>query len=128
VEKEGPAPIITAMVALEAQTPEANLVDLAKAHDYFVRHAAQMDYPRYRALGLPIGSGIVEGARETLVNERLDGDGMRWWSEKPGLKRWASYVLCIVRPGPVASLLGRGPLSDPADGLSNEVRIAGRLA
>jgi hypothetical protein len=76
---EGPAPIIAAMTALEAQAPGADPTAVAKEHGYFVRHAAQMDYPRYRALGLPIGSGIVEGACRTLVKERLDGGGM-WWT------------------------------------------------
>ena len=91
------------MVALEAKAPGADPTESAKAHGYFVRHAAQMDYPRYRALGLPIGSGIVEGACKTLVKERLDGGGM-WWSEagaqtvgtlralyRSGLDRWHHF-------------------------------------
>ena len=103
LEKEGSAPIIAAMVALEAKAPGADPTESAKAHGYFVRHAAHMDYPRYRALGLPIGSGIVEGACKTLVKERLDGGGM-WGSEagaqtvgtlralyRSGLDRWHHF-------------------------------------
>jgi hypothetical protein len=37
-----------------------------------------MDYPRYTAMGLPIGSGIVEGACKTVLKQRLTAAGMRW--------------------------------------------------
>ena len=74
---EGPGPIIAAMIALEAQGPGVEPKAIATEHGYFVRHANQMDYPRYRALGLPVGSWIVEGACKTLIKERLDG-GAPW--------------------------------------------------
>jgi len=79
LETDGPGPIIAAMTALEAQQPGTNSDEVQKHHHYFVNHADQMDYPRYRALGLPIGSGIVEGTCKTLVKEQLDAGGM-WWS------------------------------------------------
>ena len=37
-----------------------------------------MDYPRYQASGWQIGSGHIEAACKTVVNERLKRSGMRW--------------------------------------------------
>jgi hypothetical protein len=39
-----------------------------------------MDYPRYRALGLPLGSGQVEAQCKTLVGARCKQAGMRNWT------------------------------------------------
>ena len=39
-----------------------------------------MDYPRYRRLGLPIGSGVTEAACKTVFTQRLKR-GMRWQKE-----------------------------------------------
>ena len=38
----------------------------------------QMRYARFRAQGLPIGSGIVESANKAVVEARLKGAGRRW--------------------------------------------------
>jgi len=45
---------------------------------YLHRHRDKMDYPTYRALGLPIGSGVVEAACKNVVAHRLKRSGMRW--------------------------------------------------
>jgi hypothetical protein len=45
---------------------------------YFSRNEHRMDYPTYLAMGLPIGSGAVEGACKHLVADRFKGAGMRW--------------------------------------------------
>ena len=37
-----------------------------------------MQYPRYQALGWPIGSGSLESANKGVVQARLKGAGMRW--------------------------------------------------
>jgi hypothetical protein len=66
--------------------------DLAKARSPSKREALQelvtylennqhhMDYPRYRALGLPVGSGQVEAQCKTLVGGRCKQAGMRNWT------------------------------------------------
>jgi hypothetical protein len=46
--------------------------------NYFAQHRERMHYPQYEALGLPIGSGAIEGTCKNLVKGRLDGVGMRW--------------------------------------------------
>jgi hypothetical protein len=47
---------------------------------YLENQEGHMDYPRYRALGLPVGSGPVEGACKSLVGARCKQAGMRNWT------------------------------------------------
>ncbi len=49
-----------------------------KGRAYFAGNRRRMDYPRFRALGLCIGSGVVEGACGNVVASRLKRGGMRW--------------------------------------------------
>ena len=37
-----------------------------------------MRYDEYQMLGLPRGSGLVEGACKFVVGKRFKGSGMRW--------------------------------------------------
>ena len=46
--------------------------------NYFAHHRKRMNYPEYEALGLPIGSGAIEGTCKNLIKGRMDGVGMRW--------------------------------------------------
>jgi hypothetical protein len=79
----GPAPILTALADL---TPAAHATGtgtdaaeaIRKAIGYFTDHAARMDYPRFVARQLPIGSGGVESACKTLIQAREKQAGMRW--------------------------------------------------
>jgi hypothetical protein len=79
----GPAPILTALADLsppvsgtDADTDAAE--EVRKAIDYFTNHATRMDYPRFVARQLPIGSGGVESACKTLIQAREKQAGMRW--------------------------------------------------
>jgi Uncharacterised protein family (UPF0236) len=47
---------------------------------YLENNQQHMDYPRYRQLGLPIGSGQVEAQCKTLVGARCKQAGMRNWT------------------------------------------------
>ena len=49
-----------------------------ETHGYFQNNRERMDYPRYLALGLQVGSGAVESACKQVVSQRLKGAGMRW--------------------------------------------------
>ena len=75
--------------------PDGVLADLADALDveglpatardtvrtvyaYLERHREHIDYARYKELGLPLGSGMVESACKWLIQQRFKGVGMRW--------------------------------------------------
>jgi hypothetical protein len=47
---------------------------------YLENNRGRVDYPRYRALGLPCGSGQVEAQCKTLVGGRCKQAGMRNWT------------------------------------------------
>ena len=49
-----------------------------KCIKYFTRNAYFMRYPVFLALGLPIATGIIEGACRYLIQDRLGITGARW--------------------------------------------------
>ena len=78
--------------------PDGVLADLAEALDveglpntardtlttlyaYLERHRDHIDDAKYKDLGLPIGSGMVESACKWLIQQRFKGVGMRWSEE-----------------------------------------------
>jgi len=46
--------------------------------DWFVRNAGRMRYPRFRAQGLFVGSGVVEAGCRQVVGKRMKCSGMFW--------------------------------------------------
>lgn len=48
---------------------------------YLANNLHRMDYPHYRRQGWPIGSGSVESACKTVIDQRLNGTGRRWGTE-----------------------------------------------
>jgi hypothetical protein len=63
--------------------------DFEQAITYFRNQKQRMHYARYRAQGLPIGSGVTEAACKTLVKQRLCCSGMKWF------ERGARIVLSL---------------------------------
>lgn len=53
----------------------AALMDL---HKYIEKNAERMDYPRYLAAGIPIGSGPIESLCKSVNTQRLKLPGARW--------------------------------------------------
>ena len=49
-----------------------------KQINYFTNNQDRVDYARYRDVGWPIGSGLVEGQCKLVVGRRFKGNGMRW--------------------------------------------------
>jgi hypothetical protein len=45
-------------------------------------HEEHIQYEHFKAVGLPIGSGLVESACKWLIQQRFKGVGMRW--SEPG--------------------------------------------
>jgi len=59
-------------------TTSPHIEALDRAISYFGNHRERMDYALYRAMRLPIGSGVTEAACKSVVKERLCGSGMKW--------------------------------------------------
>lgn len=52
---------------------------------FFANQKHRMDYPSYRAQGLPIGSGVTESACKRIVKDRMRGSGMKWKQAGAGI-------------------------------------------
>lgn len=63
------------------------------AHRYFSKRAEQLDYASALEKGLPIGSGLIEGAHRHVLQKRLKISGA-WW-ERNNLKHMVA--LRIIR-------------------------------
>lgn len=74
---QGPAPVLRALRRMRGTTA-AQAEAVHRETQYFTRNAHRMDYPRFRANGLMIGSGPVEAACKVVVGQRLKRSGMRW--------------------------------------------------
>lgn len=77
LEERGPGTLLGALKRMKPATPE----QAEAVHDqrrYFETNAGRMQYHRYRAAGMMIGSGPVEAACKTVVGGRLKRSGMRW--------------------------------------------------
>ena len=46
--------------------------------EYFTNNRQRMDYPRFRAMGLCVATGVVEGGCKNIVGARLKQGGMHW--------------------------------------------------
>jgi hypothetical protein len=73
----GAAPVLAALAALPAPSPEAQAL-VKREQGYFRSNQARMDYPAFRARGLPIGSGAVESSAKYVVQLRMKRPGSRW--------------------------------------------------
>ncbi len=60
------------------QFPESVVKTLTNVHDYLQTHRNHINYKRFKELGLPLGSGMVESACKWLIQQRFKGVGMRW--------------------------------------------------
>jgi hypothetical protein len=75
--ERGAGPVLAALQAVRGLSPAAAKA-LQTERGYFRKNAKRMDYPRCRALGLPIGSGAIESAAKHLIQQRMKRAGMRW--------------------------------------------------
>jgi hypothetical protein len=106
----GAAPVRAALAVLEPTTAEA-VQAIDDAQTYFTRNVARMDYPRFVARQLPIGSGAVESACKCLVEARLKQAGMR--GGVPGSQAIAS-LRAVQRSGRWAAFWQTHPDRQPA--------------
>ena len=68
-------------MATAQKLSEEKRADVDTACGYFTAHAHRMKYNEYLAAGLPIATGVIEGACRHLVKDRLERTGMRWSTE-----------------------------------------------
>jgi hypothetical protein len=61
---------------------EAKRETLRQLITYLENNRQRINYPRYRELGLKVGSGQVEGACKSLVGARCKQAGMRNWTQR----------------------------------------------
>ena len=73
------------LAVLEKLNRRTMTADGRAEHDqvltYFRNHVERMNYPEYLRCGWQIGSGSIESACKTVVNQRLCQGGMRWGEE-----------------------------------------------
>lgn len=78
----GGARLLTLLKRLKRRKMTAALqAEHAEVLTYFSNHVHRMDYPTYVRNGWQIGSGAIESACKTVVNQRLCLGGMRWGEE-----------------------------------------------
>jgi hypothetical protein len=51
---------------------------LAKVITFLHNHRRWMKYDQYLAMGVPVGTGVVESACGSVVKHRMEGEGKRW--------------------------------------------------
>ena len=49
-----------------------------KCIDYIANNRSRMQYPKFRAMGLCVATGVVEGDCKNVVGSRLKRGGMHW--------------------------------------------------
>ena len=98
-----------AMQRVEALHPRSSPAWREAKHTlvtYLTNNRERMDYPRYEALGLPIGSGEVEAQCKSLVQARCKQAGMRW--HRDGAESLLR-VRCAVKDGRYWQEFGHWP-------------------
>jgi hypothetical protein len=76
--------------------------EVATAIAYFTTNAARMRYGAFRAQGLPVGSGVVEGGCQNVLHTRLKRPGAHWDVDSAEHMVRARAVLCS-QPAPRCS-------------------------
>ena len=59
-----------------------------------------MDYADFKALGYPIGSGVIEGAAKSIIGSRMKRSGMRWSHD--GINRMATLRTHFASSDPIS--------------------------
>ena len=65
-------------LATEGELPKAKRKAVDTCASYLLTHQEYLQYDKYLARGLPIATGVIEGACRYLVKDRMDITGARW--------------------------------------------------
>jgi hypothetical protein len=83
LKQEGGAAILADLGSLDLKSASTAVRETHRQLCGYLRsNQHRTDYPTYLARGWEIGSGEIESACKTVVNQRLKGAGMRW--REPG--------------------------------------------
>lgn len=69
--------VLSNLRSCRARNEEAKLAK-QKAIDYYLEHDDRMQYKTYREQGLMIGSGPIEAAHRSVIQQRLKLSGQKW--------------------------------------------------
>lgn len=69
--------LVAKLRSLSPDHPELAVAVRSEAN-YFERNAERMRYPKFRKLGLFVGSGVIEAGCKTVMGSRLKRSGMFW--------------------------------------------------
>jgi hypothetical protein len=69
--------VLSTLRLCKSRNEEAKLAKL-KVIDYYVEHDDRMQYKTYREKGLMIGSGPIEAAHRSVIQQRLKLSGQKW--------------------------------------------------
>jgi len=72
--------VIQSLLLLKSSHPKAR-DQIESLEIYLTNNLDRMDYPRYRAMGLRVGSGAIESTNYHVTGARLKLPGMRWSAE-----------------------------------------------
>jgi DNA polymerase III epsilon subunit-like protein len=86
--------ILDALQALDQRHDTDEVI--CTAINYFQTHTARMQYDKFRAAGLPIGSGSIESGVRRIVNLRLKGASLFWLPENAEA---ILYLRCQIKSG-----------------------------
>jgi hypothetical protein len=78
--RRGAPPLVLAALAEQVEpvgTPDEE-APVRNAHRYLTNRTECLDYPRALALGLPIGSGMIESGHRHVLHARLKKAGAAW--------------------------------------------------
>ncbi len=82
LKHEGGPAVLAELKALDRTGRSASALEVHRqVTQYIGNHQDRMDYPTYLQAGWQIGSGHIEAACKTVVNERLKRSGMGWREE-----------------------------------------------
>lgn len=77
IEEGGAGEVIEDLEQLKSSQHKAR-EQIGEVQTYLRNNEDRMDYPKYRAMGLRVGSGAVESANYHVTGARLKLPGMRW--------------------------------------------------
>ena len=69
--------VLLTLRSCRARSEEAKLAK-QKAIDYYVEHDDRMQYKTYKEKGLMIGSGPIEAAHRSVIQQRMKLSGQKW--------------------------------------------------